>query len=142
MTVIDAMAFAVMDSKTRVKTFIYSIGLFIIFATPTALISNPIIPYIRMIPATPLDYVFLATTSILAAVYLALPNPKVCKTDNAAAGGGFLGFLSISCPTCIMLFVFLFGFDFMFNVVNPLRPLLGILSVAVLLYAINGKWGN
>lgn len=140
MKIINAIAFAFSDSKTRSKAALHALGLFAILGIPTALLSNPIIPYVRMIPATQLDYVFLFATSLLAAVYLALPENKACKTGKGALGGGFLGFISFSCPTCSMLLVFLLGFDFMYNVVNPIRPLLGIISIIVLSHAIGKKF--
>ncbi len=162
MKIINAVAFAFSNPKTRTKTVLYALGLFVVLGIPTALLSNPVIPYVRMIPATPLDYAFLFATSLLAAVYLALPEDKAsqsfvrsvmseqqrselhyknktCKTGKGALGGGFLGFISFSCPTCSMLLVFLLGFDFMYNVVNPMRPLFGIISIIVLSRAIGEK---
>ena len=41
-----------------------------------------------------------------------------------------------------MLLVFLLGFDFMYNVVNPIRPLLGIISIIVLSHAIGKKFAG
>lgn len=142
MRIINAIAFAFSNPKTRSKAALCSLGLFVILGIPTALLSNPAIPYVRMIPATPLDYAFLFATSLLAAVYLALPENKACKTGKSALGGGFLGFLSFSCPTCSMLLVFLLGFDFMYNVVNPIRPLLGIISIIALSHAIGKKFAG
>ncbi|MEK6982123.1 MAG: hypothetical protein AABX38_04290 [Candidatus Micrarchaeota archaeon] len=139
MKFIKAMIFAFTDSKVRVKAFLYSIGLFLLFAIPTALLSNPIIPYVRMIPATPLDYIFLVATSILSAVYILLPENKICTPDKSAFGGGVLGFIAFSCPTCNRLLVLLFGFGFMYDIINPIRPILGILSIIVLLHSINKK---
>ncbi|MEK6982091.1 MAG: hypothetical protein AABX38_04130 [Candidatus Micrarchaeota archaeon] len=140
MKFIRAIIFSFTDSKVRVKSFLYFIGLLLLFAIPTALLSNPIISYIRVIPATPLDYIFLVVTSILSAVYLVLPENKICEPNKTAFGGGILGFLAFSCPTCNKLLVLLFGFGFMYDVINPIRPLLGILSILVLWYAIDKKW--
>ena len=140
MKTIDAIKFAFTNSETQAKAILYTIGLFLFLGIPTALLSTPLIPYIRMIPATPLDYVFLFTTALLAAVYMILPENKICKPDKTAFGGGFLGFLAFGCPICNKLFVLLLGFDFMYNIVNPIRPFLGLLSVAVLIYAIDKKW--
>ncbi|MEM2138339.1 MAG: hypothetical protein QW568_04590, partial [Candidatus Anstonellaceae archaeon] len=73
MKALDAVKFAFTAPSLRWRTIAYALGLFVLLGIPTALLSNPVIPYIRMIPANPLDYVFLAATSILAAVYLVLP---------------------------------------------------------------------
>ncbi len=137
---LQAIVFAFSNKKARTKTIAYTIGLFIVFSIPTALLSNPIIPYIRMIQSTWLDYFFLLTTSLLAAVFLALPKNKTCNPNASAFGGGFLGFLSFACPTCNQLFVSLLGFTFMYNIVNPIRPIIGVLSIIVLLYVIGRKW--
>lgn len=141
MKIFHAIWFAFTDSKARIKTVAYTICLLLLLAIPTALLSNPVIPYTRMIPATPLDYIFLFTTSILTAVYLVLPKDRnICKPDTAAFAGGFFGFAAVSCPICNKLFVLLLGFDFMFNIVNPIRPVLGAASVIILAYIINKKW--
>jgi len=139
MKVIDAIISSFTDSRTQANAILYAIGLFLLLGIPTALLSNPVIPYARMIPATPLDYVFLFMTSILAAVYLVLPESKVCNPDKTTFAGGFLGFLAFGCPICNKLFVLLLGFDFMFNIINPIRPVLGILSIIILAYAIDKK---
>ncbi len=136
----QAIIFAFSDKKTRLKTIAYSGGLFIVFSIPTALLSNPIIPYIRMIPATWLDYFFLLATSVLAAVFLALPQNKACNPGKTAFAGGVFGFASFACPVCNHLFVSLIGFSFLYNIVNPLRPLIGIISIIVFAYAISKKW--
>ncbi len=142
MGIIGALKFAFTDAKTRGKTLLWAMGLFLLFGIPTALLSNPILPYVRMIPATWMDYAFLLTTSILAAVYFALPENQACRTGKGAAGGGILGFLAFSCPTCNHLLLLIFGYAFLFDVLNPLRPLLGAVSIIVLLYAVGKKFGR
>lgn len=139
MKVISAIVASFTSSTTRTKTILYTLGLFLLFGIPTALLSNPIIPYIRMIPAEPLDYLFLFSTAVLAAVYFVLPERKVCNPTKTAFAGGFLGFLAFGCPICNKLFVFLLGFDFMYGTINPIRPFLGILSIGVLYFAIHKK---
>ena len=76
----------------------------------------------------------------MAAVYLVLPENKVCQPNKSAFAGGFFGFLAFGCPMCNKLFVLLLSFDFMYNIVNPIRPILGVLSIIVLAYAIEKKW--
>ncbi len=137
--ILQAIVFA-FSGKARNKAIAYFIGLFVVFSVPTALLSNPIIPYVRMIPATWLDYFFLLATSALAAVFLALPENKTCSPNKTAFAGGFFGFVSFACPICNHLFVSLIGFAFLYNVVNPLRPLIGIVSIVILAYGIGKKW--
>ncbi len=140
MEIISALKFAFTDAKTRGKAVLYALGLFLLFGIPTALLSNPIIPYLRMIPATWLDYVFLFTTSVLAAVYLVLPENKSCPSGKGAAGGGLLGYLAFACPTCNHLLLLVFGYAFLYDVLNPIRPLLGLLSIIVLIYSVEKKF--
>lgn len=142
MKAIDALLFAFADAKTRLRAVLYSAGLFVFFGIPTALLSNPILPYVRMIPATWLDYAFLLATSLLAGAYLALPENKSCPSGKGAAGGGILGFLAFACPTCNHLLLLIFGYAFLYDFVNPLRPALGLVSIIVLLHSIGMKFGG
>ena len=115
MKFIKAMIFYLLTRKFVSKHSLFY-WLILLFAIPTALLSNPLIPYVRMIPATPLDYIFLVATSILSAVYILLPENKICTPDKSAFGGGVLGFIAFSCPTCNRLLV-LFGFGFMYDII-------------------------
>ncbi|MCI0562185.1 MAG: hypothetical protein MN733_27180 [Nitrososphaera sp.] len=126
------------DRETIIKTVAYSIGLLLLFGIPTALLSNPIIPYIRPIMATPFDYIFLFTTSLLGGVYMAIPS-RSCAKDRTASGGALLGFLAFGCPTCNYLLVLLLGYTLLLDVFDPLRPAIGLVSMVFLLYAINKK---
>jgi len=137
MRILDAARFAL--TKALGRALLYFVAIFLVLAIPTALLSTPIIDYVRMIPATPLDYAFLFATSLLSAVYLAIPKSE-CAENGKALGGGLAGFLAVSCPICNKLLVLIFGFDFAFGVLEPARPFLGILSIALLAYAIDKKW--
>lgn len=134
----NALKHAFSNPKLRPKALLYSLALFLLLGIPTALLPNPIIPYIRMTPATPLDYLFLLTTSLLAGAYLVLPAKTSCP-NKTALGGGALGFLAFSCPICNHILVLALGMSLMSAVVDPLRPLLWLLSIAILSYAIEKK---
>lgn len=125
------------NHETRLKAIGYSVLLFLLFGFGVALIPNPI--FVRMIPSTLLDYFFLTTTSLLGGIYFALPDKKACTPDKTVLGGSLLGFLSFGCPTCNKLLFFMLGPVFLFSVFDPLRPLIGLLSLVVLGYAINKK---
>ncbi len=118
------------------KFVIFTISLILIFGIPTSLIPNPI--FHRMTPSTPLDYFFLLTTSFLGGLYFAIPA-SACPHDAKAAGGGILGLLAFACPVCDKLLVLLLGTTFLMAYFDPLRPILGAISILVLLIAINGK---
>lgn len=138
--IIKPIVYAFTIPSTRLKAVMYSIILFLILALPSGLIPNQIIPYTRMTPSNILDYLFVFTTSVLASIYLVLPETKACDMDNKAFLGGFAGFLAFACPTCNFLLVGLLGFNTVLNTFDPLRPFIGLLSIVILLYSINKKW--
>lgn len=110
-----------------------SILLFMFFGIPTALIPNSL--YIRMIPATPLDYVFLGATSVLLGGYVGLLYYRKSggtKEDLAAMGGGLAGIFAFGCPICNVLLVSLVGSSALLTYYEPVRPLIGIVGVALL----------
>jgi hypothetical protein len=126
--------------KNFPRALLYSTVLFLVFGFITAVLESPwnlFIRFIRMTPATPLDYVFLFTTSVLAGIYMAVPGN--CRADKKAFGGGLFGFLSFSCPTCNYLLVLLFGSAFLLQYLDPLRPFIGASSVVFLLYSLYRK---
>lgn len=105
----------------------------LIFGIPSALVPNPFIHYVRMIPTTWLDYFFLfATSSLLAINVLVFLDRKTSKVEGKLAGGGLAGFLAIACPTCNVLLVSLLGVGFVLAFIEPMRPLFGVLSIVAL----------
>ncbi|MBI4052841.1 MAG: hypothetical protein HY394_02270 [Candidatus Diapherotrites archaeon] len=117
-----------------------SILLFIIMGTPTALVPNPFIHYKRMVAAAWLDYFFLASTSIMLAALISLKLYFRSGRGLGAKeiGGGALGFLAFSCPICNALLVALLGGATIMAFVEPLRPLFGVVSIAILGWLIYG----
>ena len=119
-----------------------SAALFVVLGTPTALVPNPFLHYVRMIPSTLLDYFFLATTSIMLAVLISL---KLYYRSEKQLGakefvGGAAGFVAFSCPICNMLLVALLGGATIMTFIEPLRPVLGLLSITILGYLIYMTW--
>ncbi len=107
--------------------------LFIVFGIPTDLIPNSL--YIRMIPATPLDYVFLGATSVMLGGYVGLLYYKRSggpREDLAAMGGGLAGIFAFGCPICNALLVSLIGSSALLTYYEPVRPLMGFLGMALL----------
>ncbi|XVH33441.1 hypothetical protein ACNS7O_15745 (plasmid) [Haloferacaceae archaeon DSL9] len=118
-----------------------ALGVFSLFGVVTGLIPNPL--YIRMVPQTPVDYLFLVLTALLAGVYVAqrvatgVPNSQI--EDGATKGGdrwllgGLVGgFFAVGCPICNAFLLTLFSSSVLMTYFDPLRPLLGTLSVALL----------
>ncbi len=103
----------------------------------TALVPNPW--FVRMIPANNLDYFYLYATSLLVGFYVAIHYYKkkrknFCKKISVTGGVG--GFLAFSCPICNKILVLLFGSTLLIRYYDPIRPLLGGLSIILLLLAI------
>lgn len=114
-----------------------SIGLFILFGIPTALIPTPW--FVRMISATFYDYIFLVLSSILLGAYIGvhLYKKKVAKTcDATIVTGGIGSILAFGCPICNQLLVVLFGTTALLAYLEPYRPVLGALSVSLLVAAL------
>lgn len=104
---------------------------FLLLGMNTALIPNPI--FVRQIPVYFWDYVFLGTTSLLAAYYFGLEDDCRTGTDNRMAlAGGVTGFFAFACPTCNALLLFLFSTSTIMTYLEPLRPFLGVASTVIL----------
>lgn len=138
MRIINAITFAFTNHKVRIKTILYAIGLFLVFGIATSLVPNAI--FKRMMIPNIFDYLFLFTTAILSAVFISLPEKKVCAVNSSGFGGTFLGVLAFACPTCNALLVYLLGMNLLIGIFDPLRPVIGLISIIILLYVIDKKW--
>lgn len=127
-----------------------TVGVFLLFGLVTDLVPNPL--YVRMVPRTPVDYLFLALTALLAGVYAAqrvatettgsggagadtdadADAPEPTGENRWALGGLAGGFLAVGCPICNVFLLALFSSSALMTYVDPLRPLLGAVSVAIL----------
>jgi hypothetical protein len=121
---------------------VVGVGVFLLIGLVTGLVPNSF--YVRMVPRTPVDYLFLTVTSLLAAVYAAqrlateLPATRLEDDDRSgsedrwAMGGMIGGFLAVGCPTCNVFLLALFGSSALTTYFDPLRPVLGVLAVVIL----------
>lgn len=122
------------------KFYLFTISLTVIFllalGMPTAVIPNPF--FTRMTPVYWFDYFYLVTDSLLLGIYfgLALSKKIMGRSDGKIAGGGLAGFLGIACPICNKLLLLIFGTTWLLQYFEPIRPLVGLLSVIILLWAI------
>jgi len=122
------------------KAFLKHIGIWLfvsvlaifLFGIPTALIPTGF--YKRMLPPSWLDYLFLVSVSLLVGANVSLYFYKKHgkKTCAAAGAGSIFGFFSMSCPTCVGWLVALFGSAALLAYFEPVRPILGAISVLVL----------
>jgi thiamine transporter ThiT len=102
---------------------------FLVTGLVTGLVPNPL--YVRMVPVTLLDYFFLGTTSILAALYF---GKEQCSTlgDRFAGIAGVTGFLAFGCPVCNVILLTFFSSSALLTYFDPLRPFLGVFSTILL----------
>lgn len=109
----------------------------LVLGIPTAVIPNPI--FTRQIPTRPLDYLFWAVSALLlgliGASYLIQRDDQV-QLENKVAGGGLLSILAIGCPICNKLAVLALGVSGALTYFAPIQPLIGLASVALLVYAL------
>ena len=136
-----------MNPKTLKKLKFAAIGLvvavflYFLIGLPADLIPNPL--FVRMVPATAVDGVFLVLISALlgtfVAVYFYKRGAETAKADAAAGRGGFIGIVAVNCPVCYPLLVSIFGATALYAFLEPLRIPLGIASVALISYAIYAK---
>ena len=126
-----------------------SVALFVftVFGIVTVLIKNPF--FIRMTPVHWYDYLFLALTAILSGVYAGFwyynknNNKSISNKCNYTAAGGVIGGLfSFGCAICNKLLVFLLGLSGVMIYFMPLQPILGVISIAILSYAVYTQLRN
>ncbi|WP_132060846.1 hypothetical protein [Halorussus amylolyticus] len=114
----------------RLRSVGVAVGVFLLFGTVTGLLSNPV--YVRMVPRTPADYLFLVATSAFAGAFVyqrSLAEKPV--GDRFAAGSVVGGFLAFGCPICNAVLLALFSSSALMTYFDPLRPLLGAVSVVL-----------
>ncbi len=110
-----------------------AIGFALLLGIPTALIKTPF--FTRMIPSTPLDYVFFILSSLLMGAYVGVHYYKkntATKCTALTTTGGVGSFLAFACPICNKLLVLLFGTTILMTYLEPYRPLIGVVSTGLL----------
>ena len=118
------------DRRTVAKSLAVAAGTFLLFGTVTGLVPNPL--YVRMVPRTPADYLFLVATSAFAGAFVyqrSLTDEPI--GDGLATGGLVTGFLAFGCPICNAILLALFSSSALMTYFDPLRPLLGAVSIVV-----------
>ncbi len=116
---------------------IAAFSIFAAFGIVTVLLPNEF--FIRMTPVYVYDYIFLVMTSILSGAYIGLwyyTKKTQTKCNYAATGGAVGGFLSFGCAICNKLLILLLGVTGVVAYFMPIQPILGVVSVALLAYAV------
>ncbi|WP_049889070.1 hypothetical protein [Natronolimnohabitans innermongolicus] len=113
-----------------IKGGLAAVGFLLFTGVVTGLVPTPL--FERMVPRTPLDFAFLFLTALLAGAYVAQRATLAdCGGDGCAYGGAVGGFLAVACPHCNAVLVALFSSSWLATYVDPLRPLLGVLAIAL-----------
>lgn len=125
-----------LDRRTWLKALAIAIGAALVIGLPTRLIPNPL--FARMVPTTSLDYVFFTISSLLIGLTWALPTGG----DGYVVSGGLGTLLAVGCPTCNKLVLLLLGSGGALTYFAPLQPIIGAVSVGLLLYALWRRLGQ
>lgn len=118
-----------LEDFNPLKALLWALFFFLMTGVVTGLIQNPF--YVRMVPITVLDYLFLFTTSILAGLYFG--KEECSLLGNRIAGiSGVTGFLAFGCPICNVILLSFFSTSAIMTYIDPLRPYLGVFSTLLI----------
>jgi len=106
---------------------------------PTDVIPNPL--FGRMTPVQWWSYPILAATALLGGLVMAtyVRSPAQPTGLPRAISGGLLSALAIGCPVCNKLVILLLGAAGALNTWAPVQPILGLVSVALLGWALRTR---
>ena len=128
-----------MNKKLKYLFLGLGVGLLFFFVSGIVTVLLPNSFFTRMTPISTLDYVFLASSSVLLGAYVGVHYYKkntTKKCDTVATTGGVGSFFAFACPVCNKLLVFLFGATALMTYFEPYRPILGFVSNALLAWAL------
>jgi hypothetical protein len=121
---------------------LYTAGSALLLGIPTRLIPTSL--FSRMVPTGPQDYVIWIVSALLLGPLLSLmtlyplPSRKAAQGKGSLLGSGrafagtLLSFFSVGCPVCNKVVVLLLGMGGAMTLFNPMRPFLGLASIALL----------
>jgi len=113
-----------------------SASFFIILGSISAVIPNSL--FTRMTPVGFIEWGSLILTSLLIGLYIGLfyyiKKNNLGKCNLIATSGGILGFLTFGCSICNQLLILILGVSGVLTYFEPIRPILGIISIGFLIY--------
>lgn len=120
---------------------LFTLGAALLIGIPTVLIPNHF--FSRLTPTSLQDYVIWGISVALIGPIMALAMlyptiQKIAPSDRSITGSGralagtLLSIFAVGCPICNKLIVLLLGLGGAMTIFNPLRPFLGIASIALL----------
>ena len=107
-------------------------AMFVALGTVAALWDNPF--FMRMTPAGGFEVALLLLQSVLAGMYVGLPQSPCGK--RTAGAGAIIGFLGIACPVCNKVLVLLVGSALLLEYFEPLRLYVALGGGALLALAV------
>jgi hypothetical protein len=107
-------------------------AMFVLLGTLAALWNNPF--FMRMTPAGDFEIALLLLQSLLAGVYVGLPQSPCGK--RTAGAGAIIGFLGIACPVCNKVLVLLIGSALLLEYFEPVRLYVALGGAALLALAV------
>jgi hypothetical protein len=119
-------------------------GYLLVVGGVTAVIPTPL--FVRMTPVTLPNLVFWIVPALLVGPLVAssvLPiTPQTCDVGNRTVAGGLLSFLAVGCSLCNKLVVLALGASGALTYFEPIQPLLGLVAVGLLGYALWKRLGR
>ena len=118
----------------------------VLSGVPTDILDTPL--FTRMTPVTWWDYplwvVGAVLIGLLAATYVAGPSRDAPRASHGRKifGGGPLSVFAVGCPVCNKLVVLALGAGGALTYFGPAQPVLGLLSVGLLLYALRARFAD
>ena len=109
-----------------------AVGMFVVLGTVAALWQNPL--FMRMTPAGGFEIALLLLQSVLAGIYVGLPQSPCGK--RTAGAGAIIGFLGIACPVCNKVLVLLIGSALLLEYFEPVRLYVALAGAALLAAAV------
>ena len=118
------------------------LGWLVLSGLPTDIIDTRL--FVRMTPVEWWNYPFWLASAVLAgllaATYVGGPDREDSnRFQGKVLGGGLLSVFAIGCPICNKLVVLALGASGAFAYFAPIQPILGFLSVGLLLYALRAR---
>lgn len=113
----------------------------LMIGVPTGVIRTPF--FERMTPVQWWSYPVWTVTAVLSglilATYVRTAAAPGRREPATSIGGGMLSFFAVGCPVCNKIVVALVGVTGALNLWAPLQPLLGVVSVALLGWALRKR---
>jgi hypothetical protein len=111
----------------------------VVSGVPTGIIDTPF--FVRMTPVEWWNYPFWLVSAVLVglltATYVSGPEPgHAAGASGKTLGGSLFSVFAIGCPICNKLVVLALGTGGAMTYFAPVQPVLGFLSVGLLLYAL------